>query len=114
MSRDLASLKDILDACYLIQLFISSLDQAGFEEDIKTQYAVIRCISIIGEAASGQRLSEVFKQAHPEIPWRKMTNMRNILVHAYDDVVLEELWVAATESVPELIRKLEPLFPKES
>ncbi len=45
------------------------------------------------------------------MPWRRMAGMRDVLIHAYERVGLEEVWIAATVHVPDLIRKLEPLVP---
>lgn len=68
-------------------------------------------LEIIGEAAN--RISVEFRNQHPEIPWRDMAGMRNILVHAYDKVELDQVWRATQESVPKLIESIEPLVPPE-
>jgi uncharacterized protein with HEPN domain len=71
------------------------------------QSAVIRQLEIVGEAT--KRLSEPFRTNHPDIPWQKMAGMRDILIHAYDAVDLDEVWNASTRSIPQLIERLEPL-----
>jgi uncharacterized protein with HEPN domain len=65
-------------------------------------------ILIIGEAA--KKLSSEFKAAHPEIPWKKMAGMRDVLIHDYRDVDVPNVWAAVTESIPALIASLEPLL----
>jgi uncharacterized protein with HEPN domain len=58
------------------------------------QSAIIRQLEIIGEAT--KHLSAAFRGNHPDIPWQKMAGMRDILIHAYDAVDLDEVWNAAT------------------
>lgn len=71
-----------------------------FARDLKTQRAVTRELEIIGEAA--KRLSEEFKKARPQIPWREVTDMRNFLIHDYLAVDPQEVWNAGTKGVKEL------------
>ena len=63
------------------------------------QDAVIRNCEVIGEAA--KRVSAVLKSAHPEIPWRRMAGLRDVLIHNYSGVDLEEIWNIATRDLPQ-------------
>ena len=56
------------------------------------QDALIRCLEVLGEAT--KRLSQNCRDRHPEVPWRAMAGMRDLLIHAYDRVDLEEVWEA--------------------
>ncbi|MHB9132727.1 MAG: HepT-like ribonuclease domain-containing protein [Armatimonadota bacterium] len=107
MPRDADALLDILNAATLIQTFLSGISKDAFEQDVMRQAAVVREFEIIGEAA--KRVSDDFKAAHPAIAWRGMAGMRDILIHAYDHVDLDEVWNAAEQSIPELIDDLTPL-----
>jgi uncharacterized protein with HEPN domain len=103
--RDPANLLDILEAAKLVLSFIEGMDLAAFEKDIKTQSAVMRQMEIMGEAT--KRLSEEFRQSHEEAPWRRIAGMRDILIHCYDDVIVDTVWRIAKEDVPALIPMLE-------
>jgi uncharacterized protein with HEPN domain len=110
-SNDVSYLADILQAARLVQSFVEGADKASFELDLMRQSAVIRQIEIIGEAT--KRLSDSFRASQPDIPWRSIAGMRDILIHAYDHVDLDEVWNTVTLAIPDLITKIEPLIPPE-
>ena len=66
MSRDNEIILDIVQACNLILNFTTGMTKRDFLDDPKTQFSVLYQIIIIGEAVN--RLSEIFKNAHPDIP----------------------------------------------
>jgi uncharacterized protein with HEPN domain len=108
-SRDAGYLLDMLEAAQKLQTYLQDKTQEDYQADDLLRDAVERNVEIIGEAA--RRLSEPFKLAHPEIPWRKMIAQRNVIVHEYDNISTDEIWEAATIRVPELISLLKPLIP---
>ena len=83
-------LDDILDAIGQIQEYTASLDYGMFAQDRKTQDAVVRNLEIIGEAA--RRLPESIRGGAPDIEWRKIVGLRNILTHEYFGVSLPVVW----------------------
>jgi uncharacterized protein with HEPN domain len=103
--RDYAA--DILAAARLVQSYAERVSQDEFNEDNMRQDAVVRQLLIIGEAA--KRLSDDFKSRHANIPWRQMAGMRDILVHSYDHVDLDQVWRVATEELDALVAAIEPL-----
>jgi len=105
MPRDNAYLADILDSARIIQQHLVGLTREQFLADVRTQDAVTRRFEIIGEAA--RHLSPAALQALPDIPWKLMVGMRNILIHDYDDVDPKRIWTDTQVDLPPLIAKLE-------
>jgi len=110
MPRDEATVLDIVLACRHIVQFRGLLDRAAFLADAKSVSAVLHKILVIGEAA--KRLGDGFRHAHPTVPWRRITGMRDHLIHGYDKVDLNEVWKAVDSDVPALLAYLEPLTRK--
>ena len=111
MSRDMAYLLDILLAAKDARDFTAGLDRADFLSDRKCQYAVIRCLEVIGEAV--KRLSDECQSTYPDIPWSAMARMRDLFIHAYDKVNLNEVWDTVQNDLPVLITRLERIVPPE-
>ena len=84
-------------------------DASAFQEDLKTGAAVLHQLLILGEAV--KRLPEAFCTTHEDIPWRKMAGMRDVLIHAYDDVDEEEVWRVLQYDLPAVLDQIEPLLP---
>ena len=89
--RDRQALEDIL--CVLDRALEFPIPDAQTLEDTTyLQDAVIRCLEVLGEAT--KRLSREIRIAHTQVPWRAMAGMRDVLIHAYDQIDLEEVWMA--------------------
>ncbi len=107
--RDASYLWDMLDAAKAIGDFVASKSFHHYLNDRMLRGAVERHLEIIGEAAG--RVSTFFQDAHPEIPWRKITGQRHVLAHEYGEIKHELVWKVATFHIPDLIEKLEALVP---
>lgn len=108
MPRDEITILDIVHAAKLATEFAAdSGDREGFLQDRKTQAAVLHQLMIVGEAV--KRLSADFRAAHGDTPWMLIAGMRDKLIHAYDEVDLEEVWRTMERDIPDLLKDLEPL-----
>jgi uncharacterized protein with HEPN domain len=105
MPKDNAYLKDILEAARAIRRFLDGIRLEQFKANEEKYEAVTRKFEIIGEAA--RRLSPDARNEFPEIPWRLITAMRNILIHDYDSVDLDVVYNTAQRDLPPLIARLD-------
>jgi uncharacterized protein with HEPN domain len=112
MKRDFRDfLQDILTAIIDIESFVNGFSYEKFAEDRKTLYAVVRSIEVIGEAS--KNLPEQLKVQYPDVPWKRMTGMRDKLVHGYFGIDLKTLYKAATEDIPPLKRLIEKIIEEQ-
>ena len=109
MHQDETTLLDIAGAATSILSFVADLTMEDFLDDGKTQSAVLHQLLVLGEAT--KRLSVEFRAEHSQIQWRLMAGMRDILIHAYDTVDLDEVWKTANKDVPDLLSLIKPLLP---
>ena len=83
----------------------------AFRQNPLVQDGVVRNIEIIGEAANHiARMAPDFIAQHPKLPWRKMRNMRNIVIHAYFNVDLTIVWGTVQEDLPPLKQQIDQLL----
>jgi uncharacterized protein with HEPN domain len=108
-ARDLAYLWDMLQASREALEFSRGVTLEAFLQDRKLQLAIERAVEIVGEAAS--RISLELREAHAEIPWRKVIAQRNVLAHEYGDVEPALVWELVTDHLPKLVAQIEPLLP---
>ncbi len=107
MKNEQIFLEHIREALLDIQHFVAGMTQEEFLSDRKTQYAVLQAFEILGEASN--KLSQQYRAAHPEIPWRRMIDFRNKLIHHYFGISMSQVWDTIGESLPELMVQLEQL-----
>lgn len=102
-SRD--ALADIRDHIHLAQGFVDGLDLPGFVADVRTRYAVLRCLEIISEAS--RRVEEPVRARHPAIPWREIAAAGNVYRHEYGEVRADMLGRTVKEALPPLLTSVE-------
>jgi len=91
-------IEDILEAIDNIEHYVAGLDFDAFEADRKTVDAVERNLEIIGEATAN--LPDEVLARWPEVPWRYMKGVRNLLAHEYFGVDVGILWQTIQEDLP--------------
>lgn len=99
MRSDEERLRDIAEAIERIDRYTKA-GRHAFDSDELIQNWVVHHLQIIGEAA--RRLSEEWKAAHPDIPWRAIVGMRHILVHSYFEIDLDVVWSTVKNNLPQL------------
>jgi uncharacterized protein with HEPN domain len=111
MWRDDAWVLDMLNACRRVQRYAQGMNGATFQGDELRQDAILRQLTILGEAA--KRVSSEYRTAHPEIPWQQIVGFRDIVVHQYERVNLPRVWQIVTEDLVRLAAQLASLVPPE-
>ena len=109
--RDIALLWDMREACRAVAEFTAGVKYSRFEQDKLLRSAVERQFLILGEAA--RQVSGEFREGHPDVPWRGLVGLRNVLAHEYGEVLVERLWLFATQRVPELLSVLDRVVPAD-
>jgi uncharacterized protein with HEPN domain len=93
-------LDDIHYHITLAEHFAQGMDYVAFSDDLRTTYAVTRCLEIISEAS--RRLPEEMKGRHPDIEWQQMAAAGNVYRHEYEDVAAKNVWDTLTYHLPPL------------
>ena len=110
-NRDtLLLLDDMFQSAQKIKRYVAGLDFDSFISDEKTMDAVVRNFEIIGEAAN--RIDPDFKDANPEVEWKRIRGFRNRIVHEYFGIDYEIVWQIIEEYLDELIDWLDMLIDK--
>lgn len=101
----------ILESIEYIEEDTDGMSQQSFLDDRTKQDAVIRRLEIIGETT--KRIPEEFRNVHPDIPWKRMAGMRDVLIHEYLGIDLAIVWQVIQHEFPDLKQKLRHLQSAE-
>jgi uncharacterized protein with HEPN domain len=99
---------DIITSCNKISNYISGMDIEDFISDDRTYNAVLRNLEIIGEAA--KHIPEEIREIHNDIEWRKIMDLRNIIIHDYIGIDENIIWDLIGKKVPDLKIKIENIL----
>ena len=111
MWRDDAWVLDMLQASRKALAFSAGLDEAAFYSNELVQSAVVRQLTIVGEAA--KRVSPEFRAAHTDVPWKRIAGFRDVVVHDYFRVDPKQVWEIVRNDLANLIAELEKLVPPD-
>ncbi|MBI4873598.1 MAG: DUF86 domain-containing protein [Acidobacteria bacterium] len=109
---DLVRLRHMLDAAREAVVFGAGRRAAELHRDRLLTLALLKCIEIVGEAAS--KISRETHADHPEIPWLDIIGMRHRLIHAYFDIDFDRVSDTIAEDLPPLIASLERIVGETS
>ncbi|MBZ0169772.1 hypothetical protein MELA_01809 [Candidatus Methylomirabilis lanthanidiphila] len=101
-------LAHILECIQKIERFTAD-GEDRFLADAMVQDAVLRNFEVIGEAT--KRLDDAYRTTHPEIPWRAVAGLRDVLIHQYEGVELERVWAIVERELPGLRAAIAALLP---
>ena len=101
-------LHDILNSIEIINSYIADCNFQEFEKNEMLNDAVMRRLEIIGEASS--RLPSEITDQRVNIPWSQIKALRNIIVHQYDEVDLNDLWNVIQKDLPILKKNVEEML----
>ncbi|MBW1677585.1 MAG: DUF86 domain-containing protein [Deltaproteobacteria bacterium] len=101
-------LRHMLDAAREAVSFAANNTRDSLNTDRKLELALIKCIEIVGEAAS--KVSIDYRENTSQVPWANIISMRNRLIHGYFDINLDILWQTVVEDLPPLIAELEKII----
>jgi len=111
-SRERQHLLDILLAAEDALSFVRGKAFEEFAASALIRRAILHCLAVMGEAAG--RIDDASESEVPDLPWRPMKNLRNVIVHDYEGVNLPRIWEIVTVELPIVVAARDPLFPQRS
>jgi uncharacterized protein with HEPN domain len=107
MKRDALYLRHILEAIYKIETYTAA-GRDAFMNGSHWQDGTIRQLEIIGEAT--KQLSRELRAQYPDVPWRQMAGLRDVLIHEYFGVDLTAVWELTLIEIPQLKKRIESIL----
>ncbi|MEK6894397.1 MAG: DUF86 domain-containing protein [Nanoarchaeota archaeon] len=93
-------LQDIKKSINQIESYLKGISQVEFNKNLMLQDAVIRRLEIIGEAS--KNIPGSLKEKNRHVPWIRMQNYRDFIIHSYFEASLSRIWVVATKEIKEI------------
>jgi uncharacterized protein with HEPN domain len=109
VSRDFRLyLDDMLDAARQVLVYTRTMTCDQFRTNRLVRDAVVLNLQIVGEAAS--HVPDEVRARHPEVEWRRMVGLRNVIAHGYFALHLETLWDIVENHLPVLLGQVERIL----
>lgn len=100
-------INDLRESVELIEKYMKGVSEKKFKKSTMLQDAVIRRIEIIGEASKGIPWS--VKKVNPQVPWKKLEDYRDFIIHSYFEASLHRIWRVAKKDMPELKQNIKKI-----
>jgi len=105
---DMTRIRHMLDSSMDALSFIKNKQRNDLDQDRMLVLSLVKCIEIIGEAAS--KISDDLKSKYPAIPWKDIIGMRNRLIHTYFDIDYDIVWKTVKYELLNLVDELKKLL----
>ena len=97
-------IEDILESIKLIEKYLGDISKENFDNNQKLKDSVVRRLEIIGEAV--KNIPDSFRKKYPEVPWRKIAGLRDIITHTYFNIDLDIKWDIIKKDITDLKEKM--------
>ncbi|MCK5026325.1 MAG: DUF86 domain-containing protein [Nanoarchaeota archaeon] len=105
MKRNIAVyIEDILESIIKIEEYTKGIGEEDFNENAQLQDAIMRRLEIIGEAV--KNIPSRFRDKHPDLPWKEIAGMRDVLIHAYFGINIARVWNVVVNDIPDMKDKI--------
>jgi uncharacterized protein with HEPN domain len=104
-------LRDILEAIADIESFTQKTNFQTFRANREKVFATVKLLEIVGEAV--KKIPDEQRANHPNVPWKSVAGMRDILVHEYWQIDEAVVWATVQESIPQLKETIQALLRQE-
>jgi len=111
MTDSVVFLRHILESIRLIEEYLEGADLDVFLASTRLQDAVFRRLEVIGEAV--KNVPTDLRDAHPDIPWKRVAGLRDVLIHQYFGVDAELTWQLVQESLPAFKAQINALVEED-
>lgn len=102
------ALEDIILFISKIERYVKDMRKEDFEKSEIVIDAVLRNLELIGEAS--KKLPNDFRKKYPNIPWKNIIGLRNIVIHTYADVDLDIVWDIITKNIPQTKEEIKFIY----
>ena len=97
-------IEDILESIKLIEKYIRNISKRNLDNNQKLKDSIVRRLEIIGEAV--KNIPDNFRKKYPEVPWKKIAGLRDIIIHTYFNIDLDITWDIIKKDLPDLKEKM--------